>query len=140
MESVFCQYCSGSVMFTFAPKTTLGENEVLLLADKVGVWVDRNTREVIGADAYEYYFNHAERSFPSALMQSDEAACGLSPWLEVSSSRLALLPLGDGTETLCWEFRSSFSGGEYLVYLDAESGDEVSIMRCICDESGSYAE
>ena len=72
----------------------------------------------------------------SLIITPEQAAEKLSPNLEVGSSRLALLPLSNGTEKLCWEFSGSFSGAEYRVYMDAATGDEIMIRRFVSDGSG----
>ena len=50
-----------------------------------------------------------------------EAAVALAPSLEISSTRLALIP-HYSQEILCYELRGTADGQEYLVYLNAETG------------------
>jgi hypothetical protein len=35
----------------------------------------------------------------------------------------------DAGELLCWEFTGTFAGGTYYVYVDAQSGEAVKILR-----------
>lgn len=113
------------------------EVRVILYNDLVKLWLERESGEVVGADAENYLFSHVERPLSGAVIGSDEAAKRLSPMLEVEKTALALIPLPDQSERLCHEFTGSFAGSTYLIYLDACTGDEVRIFRLINDENGS---
>ena len=133
----------GSVVLCFCCTQGLGsalgdgaEPNVILMSDALRLRFDTANGDIIGADASCCLMSHTERSFTEAA-PPEEAMANLSPYLEVSSSRLALIPLDDLSERLCWEFRGRFMGNEYLVYLDAETGEEVRIVRILSDESGT---
>lgn len=115
------------------PKT----KRVILYNDIVKLWIERETGSVIGADAENYLFSHAERELPSEIISPERAAKRLSSNLEIEKTALALIPLPDQTERLCHEFTGSFAGAEYVIYLDARTGDEVQIFRIINDENGT---
>ncbi len=140
MEPVYSRYCTGSVQLSYAAVVDSdlpgAEEGILVYGDMIRLWLDRTNGEVIGADIANWLYNHAERSFPQTIIPAEEARAELSPYLEVSGARLALIPLDNGTEKLCWEFRGGFSGSEYLVYMDAETGDEVRISLLVSDENG----
>ena len=141
MEPVWTRYMAGSVQISFAAVADSdlpgAEDGILVYGDMIRLWLDRGTGEVIGADTENWLYSHTERSFPQRIIAEEEARAELSPFLEVTDSRLALIPLDDGTERLCWEFRGGFSGSEYLVYLDAGTGDEVRISLLVSDETGT---
>ena len=115
-----------------------GEEEpsVIMMNDAVRLRFDTATGDIIGADASKCLMNHTERSFAD-VTAAEQAQANLSPYLSVSSSRLALIPMDDFSEKLCWEFRGSFRENEYLVYMDATTGEEVRIVRIISDENGT---
>ena len=110
---------------------------VIVYNDTVRLWLERGTGAVIGADAASYLFSHKERELPSEIISSEQAARQLSPNLEIERTALALIPLADRSERLCYEFTGSFAGADYVVYLDARTGDEVRILRLISDENGT---
>ncbi len=112
---------------------------VLLYSDLVKLWLDRESGEVLCADAENYLFSHAERELPGEILSAEQAAKRLSANLEVQKTALALIPMPNGSERLCHEFTGSFAGSDYIVYLDARSGDEVRVFRLVSDGSGSLA-
>lgn len=57
--------------------------------------------------------------------------------LEVKSANLALIPIGR-REVLTYEFVCCYGEEEYILYLDAHSGDEVRIFRVHESAQGSY--
>ena len=145
-EPVYIRYASGACMISYVPVLRYAQrgggesaDGILVYGDLIRLWLDRNTGEVIGADTENWLYSHFVRELPEEILSADEAAEGLSPFLEVTGTRLALIPLPDGTEKLCWEFRGGFSGADFLVYMDAETGDEVTIFRFISDENGTAA-
>ncbi|MBR5947337.1 MAG: germination protein YpeB [Clostridia bacterium] len=113
------------------------ESRVILYNDTVKLWLSRESGGVICADARSFLFSHTERELPSEIVSGERAAMRLSPNLELEKRALALIPMIDGSERLCYEFTGSFAGESYIVYLDAETGDEVRISRIINDENGS---
>ena len=64
-----------------------------------------------------------------------EAAIALAPSLEISSTRLALIP-HYSQEILCYELRGTAEGQEYLVYLNAETGAAEEILQVVVEEEG----
>lgn len=143
-EPTYHSNCDGSVVVSYCCTQGLGsalsegeeEPSVIMMNDTVRLRFDTGNGDIIGADASSCLMNHTERSF-TEVAAIEQAQANLSPYLSVSSSRLALIPTDDLSERLCWEFRGSFMGSEYLVYMDAATGDEVRIVRIISDESGT---
>ncbi len=105
--------------------------------DMIRVRVCEEKGRVIGMDAHAYVVNHhGTRGTAPAL--SEEAARGrLSALLNVRESHLALIPLGR-REVLAYEFFCAAGEEEYLVYLDAATGEELRIFRVHESAQGSY--
>ena len=83
---------------------------------------------------HNYLRNHVQRDFSAARMEP-EAAVALAPSLEISSTRLALIP-HYSQEILCYELRGTADGQEYLVYLNAETGAAEEILQVVVEEEG----
>ena len=66
----------------------------------------------------------------------EEAEGMLSANLTVVSRALALIPITPQTERLCYEFRGTCGGEEYIVYISVETGEEEQIFRIINTEDG----
>lgn len=81
----------------------------------------------VGFEATGYCKCHHERTFNPTMSAAAAASC-VSDRLNIVSIRLALVPK-DGEEMLCYEVAATFKGLRYFVYVNADTGDEVEIMR-----------
>ncbi len=105
--------------------------------DMIRVRVCEEKGRVVGMDAHAYLVNHhGKREVSPALTQS-EARAKLASALEVQSGHLALIPLGR-REVLTYEFVCKYGEEQFILYLDAHTGDEVRIFRVHESAQGSY--
>jgi hypothetical protein len=132
MRSTYAQFYSGICLINFAAV----QNGVILYSDLVKVWVDRETSKIVGLDARNYRFSHTWRDLPQTKISKQEAKDLLSENLDVKDEQLALIPITPQMEKLCWEFKGTFSGESYIVYINALTGDEEQVYRIIDSESG----
>lgn len=102
---------------------------------KVGVAVD--TGGVCLYEARGYLNCHYERDLPEASVSQEQALEMVAPELEVLSSKLTLIPT-NSEEKLCYEFVCKTQDErEYIVYVDAVSGEQEKILILLEDENGS---
>ncbi len=132
MQSTYAQYYNGICLINFAAV----QDNVILYSDLVKVWVDRETGEVVGLDARNYWFSHTKRDLPEPAITEQEAKDMLSANLEVKDVNMALIPVTPQTEKLCYEFKGTFGGDSYIVYVNALSGDEEQVYRIIDSDEG----
>jgi len=132
MVATYAQYYSGAALINCAAK----QGDVILYNDLVKVWVDRETLEIIGLDARNYLFSHRERELETPGISLQEAEALLSPNLKVHSRALALIPLSPEEEELCYEFKCTWGENEYILYLDAEDGEEEEIFLILNGDEG----
>lgn len=105
--------------------------------DMIRVRVCEERGRVVGMDAHAYAGNHhGTRDLQPGISQ-EEARANLSSQLCVQEAHLALIPLG-GREMLTYEFLCRCGEEEYLLYLDADTGEEVRIFRVHESAQGSY--
>ncbi len=123
----------GSAVIIFVAK----EDEVIIYPDQLKVKVSLDNGEIIGFDATQYYMNHQQRKLPEPKISADEAKRLVNPRLQVESIRLAVIPLPTLTEVLCWEVRCKLNDETYLVYLEAQTGDEEQILQLVDAEEGT---
>ena len=69
MKATYAQYYSGAAVINFAAT----KDEIILYNDLVKVWVDVDTKEIIGADARNYLFSHCERELAEPAISPEEA-------------------------------------------------------------------
>lgn len=104
------------------------EDGVAYYPDAIRVKVCRNRGMVTGLDATAFMRNHRERNAPQVSISLDTAMNGLHKDLQVNSWRLAAVHTARGERT-AYEFICSFEEENYLVYVDAVTGDEISIVN-----------
>ena len=108
---------------------------VVLYPDLIKVQMSMETGLPVGLEALNYLSNHTARDLPTPALSEDEARSRLNPALTVERGRLCVIPQGSG-EALCWEFSAQADGARYLVYIDAQTGEELNIYRVVEDENG----
>ena len=95
------------------------------------------TGEVVGVEAGNYLRNHSVRDFPQVKLTFEDALREISDVLSVNSTKLCLIPV-DRDEILCWEasaYRED-TDEQYLVYIDAVTGQEILILSVTQDDEG----
>lgn len=111
------------------------QDGVVIYPDMIKVKVCEERGLVTGAEAFGYVKNHSSRDIAGATISEAEAQSVIDGRIDVTSSRLALIPL-NGEEMLCYEFAGSFDGSDYFVYVDAATGEEVQVLTVIGTAQG----
>ncbi|HWS30040.1 MAG TPA: germination protein YpeB [Clostridia bacterium] len=132
MRATYAQYYGGAALINCAAV----QNDVILYSDLIKVWVDREDMEIIGVDARNYFFNHIERQLEQPAITLEEAQGYVSQNLTVQSNAVALIPITPQTERLCYEFKGVYGENEYIVYINAQTGEEEQIFQIIKTENG----
>ena len=132
MTATYAQYYGGSALINCAAQ----QDDVILYNDLVKVWVDRETLEIIGTDARNYYFSHVQRQLEQPTLPMEEAEAKVSRNLNIEGRALALIPLTPQTEQLCYELKGTYSSNAYIIYINAQTGEEEQIFRIIDSEDG----
>jgi len=130
--AAYAQYYQGVAVLNFAPR----QEGVILYSDLVKVYMDRETGEVMGLDARNYRLNHRPRDLAQPQLTEEQAAAYVSDSLQVEQTALALIPLTQQTEVLCYEFKATQNGTFYIVYINALTGEEEQIFQVINSEEG----
>jgi len=61
-----------------------------------------------------------------------QAQKNVSSSLEITSKKLAIIPLDGGSEVLCYEFKGKTKDDEwYIVYINADTGKQQEILKII---------
>ena len=109
---------------------------VIVYSDLIKVWVDVNTGAIMGMEASGYFNCHRQRSIPAPVLLEGEAMEKLSPVLEIKSVSLALIPITVNDERLCFEFKCTYGGDSFIVYVNALTGVEEQVFRIIDSDQG----
>ncbi len=104
---------------------------VICYPDLVKVNVCRERGVVSGLEASSYIYNHVSRTVEKASVSLSDAKRKVSDEISVETSRLAIIPKGEGKEVLAYEFTGTADGSTFYVYIDAQTGKEVDVFKVI---------
>ena len=104
------------------------QDNVMMYPDLIKVKVALDNGEILGIETSGYLNNHTERNIATNLISIEEAKKNLNPDLNIQSENLAMIPTEYQTEILCYEFKGKVEDTEFLVYINAETGEEEDIL------------
>lgn len=110
---------------------------VPVYSDLVKVRVCADTGKVLGLEALTYYTNHTERTLETPLLTKQQAQEKVSSNIQIETARLSVVPIGNSSEKLCYEFSGEYEGNTYYVYIDAKTGSQVQMFKVIESTEGT---
>ena len=115
------------------------EEGVIMYPDLIKVTVALDSGEVVAFDAQAYLMSHHRRELPPPKLKIEEAEKMVCSQMEVQQTRLAVIPLGTMEERFCYEVRGKVNGDTYLVYINAQTGEEEEVLQLLETEAGTRA-
>lgn len=112
------------------------QNDTIVYSDLIKIRVCAETDTVIGIESKSYYTNHTQRKIGAPLLGQAEASAKVADEIGIVTCRLALVPIGSSSETLCYEFSGEYQGSTYYVYIDALTGRQVEMFKVIGSTEG----
>lgn len=113
------------------------QNGVTMYPDLIKLKVALDNGEILGIETTGYLNSHTERELQKVKISKEKAAENLNKKLEIKSDGLAVIPTEWKTEILCWEFKGSMNGMDFLVYVNAETGKEEDILLIVNTPNGT---
>lgn len=104
------------------------QNGVIMYPDLIKVKVALDNGQIIGIETTGYLNNHTQRDTSKIKITKEQAKQKLNKSLNIQSELMAVIPTEWKTEILCYEFKGKVDGTEYLVYINAETGEEQEIL------------
>ena len=132
MEANYNLQYDGTVLYNFAYK----ENDITIYPDLIKIKVALDTGEIVGFDAAAYYLNHQKRDLGEISLTQEQAREVVKTDFKIDSIRLALIPKGE-KEVICYEFKGKYEGSDFIVYINAQTGQEEQILQIIKNENGT---
>ncbi|HLS91328.1 MAG TPA: PepSY1/2 domain-containing protein, partial [Limnochordia bacterium] len=133
MEATYLTEAENVAVIPFVPV----KGGVRIYPDLVKVSVALDNGEIVGFEAMGYLMAHHERTIPAPEITPDEARERVAMGLEVTGEvRLAVIPTETLDEVLTWEVPASLGGDRFLVYINAQTGDEEQILRIVRTSEG----
>ena len=113
------------------------QDNVIMYSDLIKVKIALDNGEVLGIETTGYLNSHYARDIPKAKITEDEAKKNLNKKLEINSSRLAFIPTEWKTEVFCYEFTGKINDMDFLVYVNAQTGEEEDILLIVNTPNGT---
>lgn len=133
MEPNYSLKYDGIGLFNFAYK----QGDVTIYTDLIKVKVALDNGEIVGIDAAQYLKSHHKRDLPEPNITQEEAGGRIKTNFDIENVRLAVIPRSGVEEVFCYEFKGQYNGSDFIVYVDALTGQETKILKIIKDENGT---
>ena len=104
------------------------QENVVMYPDLIKVKIALDNGEILGIETKGYLNNHTERKISKNIISIDDAKKKLNKNLSIQSEGLAIIPTEYKTEILCYEFKGKIKDNEFLIYINAETGEEEDIL------------
>ncbi len=104
-------------------------DQVVVYPEQIKVVVDGNGT-VVGCEARAYLYNHSEQAVSFSGMSQLQAQRSLDESLQVVAASKCVVEKSN-QRYYCYEFRCNGKCGSYYVYIDAQSGREVEILKVV---------
>ena len=115
-----------TINYAYNQKTNFGE--VIMYPDLIKLKIALDNGEVLGIETTGYLNSHFERNLMAPKISKEKAKESLNKNLNIQSEGLAVIPTEYHTEIFCWEFKGKIEETEFLVYINAENGNEENIL------------
>jgi len=114
------------------------EGGVLCYPDLIKVSVAMDSGSIENMDAVGYIKSHHKRVIPDAVLSAEEAQSRVPGDLKVSNIQKTIIPSAGENEVLCYEFECEDENSQrYLIYVNAQSGEQEKLFILLQDENGT---
>lgn len=110
---------------------------VICYPDLIKVKLALDDGEVLGFEATGYLNCHYTRTIDKDIISSEKAKEFINPNIQIENERLAIIPTEYDTEIYCWEIQGKVANSEFLVYINAKTGEEEDILVIIDTPNGT---
>ncbi len=133
MVATYQQNFDGVSTINFA----YAQDDIIIYPDLIKVKITLDDGNICGLEARNYLLSHRERNIREPALSMEEARKLVNPNLEISSSGIAIIPTEGKRERLCYEFKGKLGEKRFIIYIDANTGEEADILQIIDTENGS---
>ncbi|MGI6012691.1 MAG: germination protein YpeB [Oscillospiraceae bacterium] len=114
------------------------QDGVICYSDLIKVGISLEDGSLTGFESRGYLTAHRTREFSDNLVGVDKAREMVSGDLKILSENLTLIPSDGQNETLCYEFKCRTDNEQhYIIYVNAETGNQEKILILLEDENGT---
>lgn len=112
------------------------QNDVTVYSDLIKVSIALDNGEILGFESAGYLFSHRVRDIATPKISVEQAKSLINPDLNPTYSGLAIIPTEIKTEVLVYEFTGKVDGRDFIVYINAETGNEEDILIIVNTPNG----
>ncbi|MEN6315053.1 MAG: germination protein YpeB [Clostridiaceae bacterium] len=112
------------------------QNGVTVYPDLIKLKVALDTGEIVGIEAKTYLSNHTERKIPDPKISAEEARKKINGKLQLHGSGMAIIPTNYKKELFCYEFKGKLNNNDFIIYINAETGEEEDILMIVNTPNG----
>ncbi len=112
------------------------QDGVILYPDLIKVKVALDDGEICSVESQGYIFNHTNRSDIKPTISVQTAKKVLNNNIEVISEDIAIIPTESKNEILTYEFKGKMNKKEFLIYINAKTGEEERVLLILETEGG----
>lgn len=112
------------------------QDNVVVYSDLIKLKVALDTGEITGFEAKAYVASHTVRTIAKPKITMETAKSKINTRMQLLSSGLAIIPTNYKSEKLCYEFKGKLNKNDFIVYINAETGDEEDILMIVNTPTG----
>lgn len=113
------------------------QQDTVIYPDQVKLKVALDDGSIVGIEAEKYLIAHEDnRNIGTPKISAEQARQKVGKRLNITSSRVAIIPTETNKEVLCYEFAGNYKDDNYLVYINADTGYEQRILQIINTPNG----
>lgn len=112
------------------------QDNVVVYSDLIKVKVALDNGEIVGMESKAYLAAHMKRTIPIPKITMEKAKAMINAKMKILSSDLAIIPTNYKTENFCYEFKGNVNGKDFLVYINAETGQEEDVLMIVNTPNG----
>ena len=117
------------------------ENDVIVYPDLIKVKVALDNGDILGIETTGYLNNHEKKNIETNNIISKQEAIKISNEnLKVEETRLAIIPTKFETEVFCWELKGTVENRDFMLYVNAKTGEVEDILVIIKTEKGTLTQ
>lgn len=133
MAAAYFQKYDNAVVINYVYKDNKG---IVYYPDMIKVKVSLSNGEILSFDASGYLTYHKQRNAGGIKLTQAQAQKSITTTFDIKGADLAVIPLENKQEVLCYEFKGIYNKKYFIVYINAKTGDQENILQVIDTNRG----
>ncbi len=109
---------------------------IVVYPDLIKVKLALDNGEVLGIETTGYLNSHTKREIFEPKITIQKAKENINKKLNIMSENMAIIPTKWKTEIICYEFKGKVNDKDFIVYINADTGEEEDILVVLDTQNG----